>query len=211
MRHQSFTQIHHQSISRRSSASCFKHAAYFSHNVNPRNSLHSSTEQKMPKKSSSWDKKKKGQNPKAQRLKKSQTNLIRYQSRYTCNVVCSVIVSTHIHLRDRAGRLAETLAVVKLLSITVTLRCCRAPGCFAAQVPHQQITHNTPRGFPRLTESFLLWFVLFVRPSVNSGTLKRNHWCFLTGEHPGLEFRINWEHWRTQEPASKYFKTCGVY
>lgn len=71
MRHQSFTQIHHQSISRRSSASCFKHAAYFSHNVNPHNSLHSSTEQKMPKKSSSWDKKKRAESKSTEAKEKS--------------------------------------------------------------------------------------------------------------------------------------------
>lgn len=121
---------------------------------------------------------KKGQNPNALRRNKSQTNLIRYQSRYSCNGVCSVIVSTCSRLRGRAGRLAEALAMVKLLSVTVTLCSCRAPGCFTAQVPHQQITHKTPGGFPRLTESFLPRFVLFVKFGVNSGERDKSHHVF---------------------------------
>lgn len=180
MRHQSFTRIHRLSLFQ--GPALPQTLCVFPHNVISCNSLHSSTKHVIQKKSRNLEKttaEKKGQNPKALRRNKSQTNLIRYQSRYSCNAVCSVIVSTCSRLRGRAGRLAEALATVKPLSVTVTLCRCRAPGCFRAQVPHQQITHNTPRGFPRLTESFLLWFVLFVKFSVNSGKRDRSHRVFL--------------------------------
>lgn len=168
MRHQRLTLIQRLSLfSRTQLCLMFQTLCVFSHNVIPSNSLHSLTKHIIrERKVGTWRKplqKRWKKKKRTLRRNESQTNLIRYRSRYSCNAVCSVIVSTCSRLRDRAGRLAEALAMVKPLSVTVTVRPCRAPGFFTAQVPHQQITHNTPRGFPRLTESSLL----FVTFSVN--------------------------------------------